>query len=79
MPIYNAVNSWWYRVGYRKYIVSRRANRAGTNTFYNMPQDGKTLIGNSRNYSIYLPAKLNCRYDDRTFRELSPSYFVENI
>ena len=42
-------------------------------------QDGKTIIGNSRNYAVYFPAKLNCEYDDRTFRELAPSYFNQEI
>lgn len=79
MAQYNFFDNLWKRVGYRKYIVSRRANRAGTNTFYNNVQDGKTIIGNSRNYAVYFPAKLNCEYDDRTFRELSPSYFNEEI
>lgn len=79
MSQYNFFNSLWKRVGYRKYIVSRRANRTGTNTYYNQVKDGKTIIGNSRNYAVYLPAKLNCTYDDRAFRELNDAEFFDYV
>ena len=79
MVQYNFLNNLWKRVGYRKYIVSRRANRTGTNTYYNQIKDGKTVIGNSRNYAVYLPAKLNCTYDDRAFRELNDAEFFDYV
>ncbi len=79
MKRYNFYKKLWDNIGFRKYIVSRRANRSGSNTFYNQVDDGKKLIGNSRNYAIYFPAKLNCIYDDRAFRELSPCEFLDFI
>ena len=79
MKRYNFYNKFWKNVGFRKYIVSRRANRSGSNTYYNQVDDGKKLIGNSRNYAIYLPAKLNCTYDDRAFRELAPCDLLDYI
>ena len=76
---YNFIKDLWKRVGYRRYIVSRRANRTGTNTYYNQLKDGKTIIGKSRNYAVYLPAKLNCEYDDRAFRELNDAEFFDYV
>ena len=79
MALYHFFDKYWKRVGFRKYIVSRRANRAGTNTYYNQVKDGKTTIGNSRNYAVYLPAKLNCDYDDRAFKELNEAEFFDYV
>ncbi|MBP5466676.1 MAG: hypothetical protein J6Y43_03840 [Clostridia bacterium] len=61
------------RVGFRKFNSSKRGNRAGTNKFYMEEKEGKQLFGNSRNRTFWRPARLNCEYDDRTFRNHYPA------
>ena len=68
----------WNNVGFRKYNASRRASRTGNNTLYSGREEG-SVFGKSRNRTFYLPAKLNCKYDDRAFRKLYPSYYTEAI
>ncbi len=77
MSIYIFLRNYWNRVGFRKYDAYRRANRSGNNNYYGS-KDEKG-VKKSRHRTFYLPARLNCIYDDRTFRELYPSYFKETI
>lgn len=73
------LHEFWKRIGFRKYNASRRSSRTGNNKLYSDINSNKKLIGKSRSRTFYLPAKLNCIYDDRTFRTLYPAYFNEKI
>ena len=79
MKIYLKSKKLWGRIGFRKYNTSKRTNRAGTNTYYADPKDGKKIIGNSRNKDIYLPSALNFTYDDRCMREYYKGFFQDLI